>query len=100
MRSDELHAEDVTGNVSNLLRRMSQLDAASLAAATGVDLRFDDANVGFQTLGSLERFFLSESNFAAGSSDAITREYRFGLVLVNFHEGSVLPFRLETVSQC
>jgi len=36
----------------------------------------------------LESFLLGESDFASRGSDAITREYRFSLVLVDFHEGS------------
>jgi len=66
---------------------MCQLDAAAFAAAARVDLCLDHANVGFQTLCGLQCFLLAKRDFAAGSSHAITREYCFGLVLMDFHQG-------------
>ena len=87
MRSNQLHAKNVAGNIGGFLCGTRQLYAAAFAAAARVDLRLDHANVGFQTLRGLQCFFLGESDLAAGSGDAITREYCFGLVLVDFHEG-------------
>jgi hypothetical protein len=53
-----------------------------------MDLCFDHASVGFEAMGGFASFFLGKSDFAARSGDTVTREYRLGLVLVDFHEGS------------
>jgi hypothetical protein len=96
LRGNQGHAENLAGNLGGFLGGTRQLDAATFAAATCVDLRLDNANVGFQALRGLQCFFLGESDVAAGSGDAITREYCSWI----FMKVSVLPFRLETVSQC
>ena len=87
LRGNQGHPENVARNLGGFLGGTRQLDAAAFAAAAGVDLRLDNTNVGFQALRGLQCFFLGESDFAAGSGDAITREYCLGLVLVDFHEG-------------
>ena len=86
--SDKLHAENLTGNVGGFFRRARQLDAAAFAATARMDLRFDYANVGFEAVGGFASFFLGKSDFAARSGNTVAREYRLGLVLVDFHEGS------------
>src|SRR5438270_13982474 len=86
--SHQLHAENVAGDVRRLCGGARELDTSALAAAAAMAWRFDHANIGFQALRCLESFLLGESDFASRGSDAITREYRFGLVLVDFHEGS------------
>ena len=40
---DQLHAEDLTGQLASLFRRTGELHSAALAAAAGMDLRLDDA---------------------------------------------------------
>jgi hypothetical protein len=39
---DELHAQDLGSSVAHLVGAAHELDAAALAAATGVDLGLDD----------------------------------------------------------
>jgi len=85
LRSDQLHAENVAGEIGGLVGGTRQLDAACFAAAAGVDLGFDDGDVRLQPLGGLARFFLGEGDFAAGSGYAIPRQNRFRLILVNLH---------------
>jgi len=43
--SDQLHAENLAGEIGGFVGRTRQLDAASLAAAACVDLCFDDDDV-------------------------------------------------------
>ena len=78
----------MAGNVCRFIRRARELHATAFAAAPGMDLRFDHADVGFEAVGSFASFFLGESDFSARSGDTVAREYRLGLVLVDFHEGS------------
>ena len=95
--SDQLHPEHVAGKIGGFVGRARQLDAAAFAAATGMDLRFDDYDRGMRpkAVGRLARFILGEDNFAAGSSNAIAGEDRFGLVFVNLHRGSVFRSTLK-----
>ncbi len=64
---------------------MREFYAASLAAAAGVNLRFDDDDRSAQALGGGAGFFLAESDFAAGSGNAVASENRFRLIFVNLH---------------
>ena len=64
---------------------MRELYAAAFAAAAGVDLRLDDDDVGLEALRGFAGFFLGEGHFAARSGDAVAREDRLGLILVNLH---------------
>jgi hypothetical protein len=59
--------------------------AAGFAAATSVNLRFDDDDGSAQALGSGAGFVLAEGDFAAGSGDAVAGEDRFRLIFVNLH---------------
>src|SRR5260370_41930970 len=45
LRSDQLHAENMAGEIGGFVGRTRQFDAAGFAAATGVDLRFDDDDI-------------------------------------------------------
>jgi hypothetical protein len=85
LRSDQLHAENLAGEIGSFVGRTGQLHASRFAAAAGMDLRFDDGDVGLQALGRFARFFLGEGDFAAGSGYAIPRQNRFRLVLMNLH---------------
>jgi len=69
----------------------------AFAAATGVDLRFDDDEVGVrsQAVRRLTRFILGEGDFAAGRRDAVAGKDRLGLVFMNLHRGSVFRSALK-----
>jgi|ERR1700736_2951514 len=69
---------------------MGELDTAGFATSPGMDLRFDDDDIGFEALCGFASFFFGEGDFAARSGDAVTGEYSFSLVLVNLHLVSVL----------
>src|SRR5713226_1564583 len=45
LRSDQLHAKNVAGEISGFVGGTRQLYAASFAAATCVDLRFDNDDI-------------------------------------------------------
>ena len=45
LRRDQLHAENVAGEIGGFVGGARQLDAATFAAAAGVDLRFHDDNM-------------------------------------------------------
>ena len=95
LRRDELHAQDVAGDVGGLVGGARELDAAGFSAATGVDLRFHDANTRLQALRGFASFFLGESNFAARGSHTIARQNCLGLILMNLHRGSVIRSTLK-----
>ena len=97
LRSYELHAEHVAGDVGGFVGGVRQLDAAGFAAPTGVNLRLydDDVGVRSQAVRGLARFFLAESDFTAWSRDAVTRQNCLRLILVNLHRGSVFRSSLK-----
>jgi anthranilate phosphoribosyltransferase len=84
---DQFHAQHLTGNFGGLIGGARELHPAGLAAATGVDLRLDDANIGTQPLRAFARFFLAERNFALGRGYTVARENRLRLIFVNLHLG-------------
>jgi len=53
---------------------MGKFDAACLAPAACMNLRFNHYNIGFQPLRAFARFFLGEGNFAARSGYTVTSE--------------------------
>ena len=67
-----------------------ELDAAALAAAAGVNLRLDDDDAAAEAAGDVAGFAGVERDFAARHGHAVAREDRFGLILVNFHDGRKL----------
>jgi hypothetical protein len=85
LHGDEIHAEHGAGDFGGFVGGMRELDATGFASAAGVDLRFDDDDGSAKALGGGAGFFLAESDFAAGSRDAIASENRFRLIFVNLH---------------
>ncbi len=81
----EIHAEHAAGDFSGFIRRMNELDASRLTAATRMNLRLDDDDAGFEMLRTFTRFFLGERDFAARSGNAIASENRLSLIFVNLH---------------
>ncbi len=81
---DELHAEDLLGELDRLVRALRELDAAALAAAAGVDLRLDDGAPA-ELLRDASRFLGRVRDAAAGRGDAEPAEDFLGLVFVYFH---------------
>ena len=85
---DELHAEDVLGARVGVLERLHELDAAALAAATGVDLRLDhDRRIACaeQRLGGGVGLFERGCHLARRHGNAVLPQDLFCLVLVNLH---------------
>ena len=84
---DELHAEDLAGELRDLGLRARQLDAAALAAAAGVDLRLHDPDRAAELLRRLGRLADAERGIAARHRDAEAGEDFLALVFVNLHRG-------------
>ena len=85
---DQRHAENLPGQLAGFLGGLGNLDAAALAAASGVNLRFDDRATGTarqQLLGNRLRLFRRRSHFSLRHGDAILPQNRLALILVNFH---------------
>src|SRR5712672_1632235 len=97
LRSHQLHAENVAGEIGSLVRGPSEFYAACFAAAPSVNLGFydDHCRAGSQAVRRLAGFILGESNFAAGSRNSVTSEDGFSLVFVNLHRCSVFRSTLK-----
>ena len=87
---DERHAEHVARDALGIVGRSGELDAAALAAASGVNLRLHDDHAAAETLGDLARVGGGGRHFPARDRNAVALEDGFGLVLVNFHAGKRL----------
>src|SRR6185369_16192057 len=85
---DELHAEDLAGELRHLGLRARELDAAALAATAGVDLRLDDPDGAAELLRRLGRFADTECGIAARHGDAESGKDLLALVFVDLHRGS------------
>ena len=79
------HAEHVVGELTHLLDRFRELDAAAFAAATGVDLRLHHPKRATKLPGCGLCFLRRVSDLTAQHVDAIFLEQTFGLVLMNVH---------------
>src|SRR6266849_2855491 len=91
LRSDQLHAENVAGDIGGFVGGTRQLHPTCFAAAARVDLCLhdDDRDMRSQAVRRLARFFLGEGDFTAGSGAAVASEDRLGLVFMNLHRSSV-----------
>ena len=87
---DQLHAQHLGCELGGFFRRFGELDAAALAAASGVNLRFDhDAGRALlkQRTRRVERLIARLNHLAARHRHSILSQNGFSLVLVNFHVG-------------
>ena len=85
---DQLHAEDLLRVLFGLIEVFRHLDAATLAAAAGVDLRLDHdafSAVGEEAARDFECFIEGVRHLAAGHGNAVLRKDVLCLVFVNFH---------------
>jgi signal transduction histidine kinase len=94
---DQRHAEHVLGELLDLADGSRQLHAAALAAATGVNLRLDDAHLAAEPAGNIGRFGGCKGHFAARHGHSVAREHGFGLIFVDFHRG--LACELTSIRQ-
>ena len=81
---DELHAEDLIRQLAHFGNRLAEFDAATLAAAAGMDLRLDDPYRSAQRFGRLDRFVDRKNRNAARRRDAEPAQDFLALVLVDF----------------
>src|SRR5690606_16501078 len=82
-----LRAEHALGVLAHLVEAAGELDAAGLAAATGVDLGLDHPEVAGNGLGGVDRLFGRARNAPRRHRDAVVGEQLLGLVFVEVHVG-------------
>ena len=84
----QIHAQHLGGQLSGFVGRLGNLDAAALAAASGVNLRLDD-NAGCavveQCPSRIESVFAVLNHLPARHGNAVLGQDGLSLVLVNFH---------------
>jgi len=85
----DLHAEDVRGVLVGLVSGLGDLDAARLAAATGLDLRLDDGHAA-DLLGGGLRLVGGLDDDTESRRDAVLGEELLRLVLHQIHGSPVL----------
>ena len=85
---DQGHAEDLVGELADLLDRARQLDAAALAPAAGVDLRLDHPDGPAEGPRRLLGFLGRVGHAAGEGRHAVIGEQRLGLVFVDVHRRS------------
>ena len=78
-------AEQALRDLLRLVGRADQLDAARLAATTGVDLHLDDAERNAQVREGLAHFGDGRAGDALADGDAELRQELLGLILVDVH---------------
>jgi hypothetical protein len=84
----ELHAQNVTGQALDIVNGLGNLDAAALAAATGVNLRLHDPDGAAELLSGFHRLLNCKSRDAAGYWHTELAQNFFALVFVDFHDVS------------
>ena len=87
---DQRHAQHLLGQFNGLFRRLGDLHAAALAAASGVNLRLHhDSGCAFveQVAGRRIGFLGALDHLSARHGHSILRQDCLALVLVNFHVG-------------
>jgi len=84
----DVHAQDVLGVLLGLVSRLGYLDAAGLAATTGLDLGLDDgdtARLRTDLLGGCLGFFRGGGRLAGQHRNAVRLEHVARLVLEEIH---------------
>src|SRR5207247_1823325 len=82
---DKLHAEDPTRVIADLVDRLRDLDAASLAAAARMNLRLDDLDAVSDGLRGLHRLIDRKSGNPARRRQTEAAKYFLALVFVDLH---------------
>ena len=90
---DQLHAEDGLGRGVCVVQRLGDLDAATLAATAGMNLRLDHHDRiarGKELLGRVVGLFQRRHHLAFGDGNAVLPQNFLRLVFVNLHLGNKL----------
>ncbi len=85
LMGDELHAEDLAGQLASFLGRLGELDAAPLAAPAGVDLGLDDAPAA-HLLADPGRLVGVVRHLAPGCRHPIPAQDLLGLIFMNLQD--------------
>jgi hypothetical protein len=81
----ELHAQDLAGHALDVVDGLGHLDAAALAAATGVDLGLDHPHRAAELLGGFHGLLHRECGNAARHGHTKLAQDFLALVFVNLH---------------
>jgi hypothetical protein len=82
---DERRPQDARGFLFHVVDRFDDFNAASLAAAAGVNLRLHDPHRTAQLLGAVDGLVHTECRNAARHRNAEFAQYRLCLVFVDIH---------------
>src|SRR5579872_7545111 len=82
---DQRRTEDARRFLFDVIDRFNDLDAAGLAAATGVNLRLHDPYRTAKLVGGLDRFIDGKGRDPARHRHAKFTQDGFGLILVDIH---------------
>ena len=85
LRRDQVHAQNLRGQLRRFVGGTRQLHAAAFAAAAGMDLRLDHHDRRAELLGDLARLFGAGHHLAARRGNAEAAENFLSLIFVNFH---------------
>src|SRR5690606_14221062 len=89
LMGDEGRAEKARRFGLHVVERFHDLDAAGLAASTGMDLRLDDVDGTTELLRGGDRLIGRERGNAARHRHAILRKHGLGLIFMDVHGRSV-----------
>ncbi len=81
---DELHPEDLAGDLHSLVGILGELDAAALPTPSGVNLRFDDDSSAELFSGLSCVLSLLDDDSARYGNSVSAKDF-FGLIFVHFH---------------
>src|SRR5262249_21136341 len=95
---DERHAEHLRRRRFGLGRALHDLDTAALAAAAGMNLRFDDHDTAAEPLRGRLPVIRRRNRFACGNGNAVLRKDGLALELVNLHAGRILSNSIRGAS--
>ncbi len=79
------HAENLRGELMHLFERLRHLDAAALAAASGMDLRLHDPDLAAEFARGGIRLGHRKAGHAARRGNPVLAKNFFALILVNVH---------------
>src|SRR5215813_12826398 len=85
LMGDEYRAEQALGLLAHVVPRLHQLDAARLAAPSGVNLRLDDEQRRAEIARSLDRLLDRKRRMPARHRHAEFPQHRLGLIFVDVH---------------
>jgi len=104
LMSDKRFTQQLACIAFHFIKILGQLDAASFAAATSMNLGFHHDHRSADFLGIFHSFFHREGRQSFGNCDPIGLQYSLALVLMNIHQTCLpeigMTFQKEKSSSC